>query len=401
MIVVGAGVSELEAQIATKRTALEALEQEEAKYNEELQKAQSDKKTLNNELSRIKGEINAVNFKIKVSEAQLDKLTLEVEKLSFEQKSTEEKISIKKELLADSIRNLYEADKVDNALSIILTANKLSDTLIEIENLVSFSDNVKTELNDLQILREELESQKDEAEDKQQQVKNEERNLKNKVATTSSLKEETTYLLTATKNKEQNYQALLSDIEKKRSEVEAELGKLEESLQLQIDPNLLPKADGGILTWPAIGNLTQGYGKTPDAVYFYNRGIYSRPFHNGIDIGAPLSSPIYSAEDGEVIAVGNQDAYRSCYKAAYGKFVVIKHDNNLTSLYAHLSSISVKNGDRVKRGDVIASMGTTGASTGSHLHFSVYYGPTFQMSNSTYCGPMPAGGSVNPLDYLK
>lgn len=396
--VLGAGFNELQAQIEAKKQALSELENEEAKYNKELSKTKTEKRTLSNELNQIKREIGSVNYKIRVSEAQIEKLELELEKLGLETKSTEEKIELKKELLAISLRSLYEADRTDSTLAIVLTKNKLSDTILEIENLTGFSENVKLELKGLELLKEELGDKKDQTKEAQKQTEIEEKNLRNRKNIVSNLKEETNYLLTKTKNKEKEYQNLLSDIEKKRAEVSAEIDRLEESLQAQIDPNLLPRPLGGILAWPSNGVLTQGYGKTPDAIYFYNRGIYVRPFHNGIDLADSYGAPILAAEDGVVEATGNQDKY--CYGAAYGRFVVVKHDNNLTSFYAHLSSISVKKGDIVKRGDVIGGMGSTGASTGSHLHFTVYFTPTFRMTNSRSCGPMPVGGPVNPLDYL-
>jgi len=89
---------ELQNQIDAKKQLLEQLEQEEARYNEELSKTQETKKTLNGELNRIKSEINNVNFKIKVTETTIDKLILEIKQLELERKSTTEEIEFKKEV---------------------------------------------------------------------------------------------------------------------------------------------------------------------------------------------------------------------------------------------------------------------------------------------------------------
>jgi len=80
--------------------------------------------------------------------------------------------------------------------------------------------------------------------------------------------------------------------------------------------------------------------------------------------------------------------------------VVIKHNNNLTTLYGHLSRIVAKTGDTVKRGDLIGYEGSTGYATGPHIHFTVYASPTFYMGSSKTCGPMPFGGDLNPTLYL-
>ena len=117
-----------------------------------------------------------------------------------------------------------------------------------------------------------------------------------------------------------------------------------------------------------------------------------------MDFGVPLGTSILASEEGTVLAVGNQDSY--CYRGAYGKFVVIEHKNNLTTLYAHLSQYGVKKGDVVKRGQVIGYSGKTGYATGPHLHFTVFAGPTFYMGPSKVCGPMPFGGDLNPMGYL-
>ena len=136
----------------------------------------------------------------------------------------------------------------------------------------------------------------------------------------------------------------------------------------------MPTPRPGVLAIPLKLNLaqklTQGYGATQFA-----QSTYSSKFHNGIDIGAPLGTPIFAAENGRVLASGNTDSYcppvwygRKKYGGSYGKFIVIKHENNLSTLYSHLSLSAVKIGDLVNRGDVIGYTGNTGLSTGPHLH---------------------------------
>ncbi|MEK7566353.1 MAG: M23 family metallopeptidase, partial [Patescibacteria group bacterium] len=95
---------------------------------------------------------------------------------------------------------------------------------------------------------------------------------------------------------------------------------------------------------------------------------------------------------------GNQDKY--CYRGAYGKFVVVEHENNLTTLYAHFSLITATQGKEVRRGDLIGYVGRTGYATGPHLHFTVFASQTFRMGPSLMCGPMPFGGDINPTNYL-
>jgi murein DD-endopeptidase MepM/ murein hydrolase activator NlpD len=109
------------------------------------------------------------------------------------------------------------------------------------------------------------------------------------------------------------------------------------------------------------------------------------------------------------VAVGNTDAVKGCY--SYGKFVLIKHNNGLSTLYAHLSFASVKKGDTVITSDVIGYSGNTGYSTGPHLHFTVYASQGVQIVRygdykaKTNCADAnipvaPLNAYLNPIDYL-
>ncbi len=109
--------------------------------------------------------------------------------------------------------------------------------------------------------------------------------------------------------------------------------------------------------WPSKGWYSRGYGMKYDPFTGYKR------MHNGIDIANPRGTPIVATADGKVIKVGNQ--------GSMGKTVVIDHGYGFRTLFGHLSKYNVKRGQQVKRGDVIAFMGSTGYSTGPHLHYEV------------------------------
>ncbi|MCX8016078.1 MAG: peptidoglycan DD-metalloendopeptidase family protein [Patescibacteria group bacterium] len=391
---------ELQKQIDAKKAEINQLIQQAEIYNAELEKTQATSKTLSNELKRIQNNLNNINYKIKINEVQIEKLTLELEQLEMDIGNTSEEINIKKVILAKTLQNLYEKNKELDPLIIVLKNMKISDALSEINNIQNISINLQITLDELEGLKENLTNKQTDTARKKQELEQTRINLNNQKRIVLALQDEKTTLLNKTKNQEKNYQTLLENIEKQRSEIELEISRLEEALKAQIDPSLLPSARAGLLLWPVSNPvITQGFGVTSASKYFYNIGRYKTPTHNGIDLKASLGTPIYAAEDGEVIAVGNQDLY--CYKGAYGKYVVIRHYNNLTTLYAHLSLQTVKKGDIVKRGDIIGYSGSSGFATGPHLHFTVYFSPTFQMTGSASCGPMPIGAPVNPLPYLQ
>ena len=123
--------------------------------------------------------------------------------------------------------------------------------------------------------------------------------------------------------------------------------------------------------WPLKNlHITSKYGKRVDPINKHKR------FHHGIDLSAPKGENIFATDKGKVIWAKRN--------GGYGLTVMILHKNNMISLYAHLSKIEVKKGEFIKQGKIIGKVGSTGRSTGAHLHFEI-------RKNKH---------SVNPMDYL-
>jgi murein DD-endopeptidase MepM/ murein hydrolase activator NlpD len=152
------------------------------------------------------------------------------------------------------------------------------------------------------------------------------------------------------------------------------------ALWLQANPsqtaNSAPSSGGHTFIWPIAGfTITQPFGPTTFALE-PSFGGYAH-FHTGIDLAAPYETPVWAAADGVVAGVGSGST-------GYGNYVVIAHNGSLTTLYGHLAASLVKVGDHVRQGQPIGLEGSTGASTGPHVHFEV------RVNN------VP----VNPLSYL-
>lgn len=128
---------------------------------------------------------------------------------------------------------------------------------------------------------------------------------------------------------------------------------------------------GELFAWPTRGIFTSGYGMRADPFTGLPR------FHNGIDVANSVGTPIRAAASGTVVHVESQIGN-------YGRFVIVRHPDGFQTLYAHLHTFRVRNGQSVSRGQVLGTMGNTGRSTGPHLHFSVIRNGTF----------------INPLRYL-
>ncbi|NLO28565.1 MAG: peptidoglycan DD-metalloendopeptidase family protein [Actinobacteria bacterium] len=130
------------------------------------------------------------------------------------------------------------------------------------------------------------------------------------------------------------------------------------------------KKGSGVLARPVDGGVTSGFGYRMHPIF------HVRKMHTGIDMDGDMGDPIRAASAGTVISAG--------WRGGYGKCVVISHSGGLATLYGHLSTILVSVGEEVKRGEIIGKVGSTGYSTGPHLHFEVRVN----------------GEPVDPLGYL-
>jgi len=128
------------------------------------------------------------------------------------------------------------------------------------------------------------------------------------------------------------------------------------------------QAQGSGLMAPVVGRITSGFGMRYHPILHYER------FHAGLDFGAPYGSPIVAAANGKVVAAG--------WAGGYGREVQIAHGGGVITLYGHMSGIVAQPGEMVRQGQVIGYVGSTGLSTGPHLHFEVKVD----------------GQAVNPLD---
>lgn len=133
----------------------------------------------------------------------------------------------------------------------------------------------------------------------------------------------------------------------------------------QVEPSRSLALPAGLLAWPIMGVITSCY------------GWRSSGFHHGLDIAAKTGTPIRACASGKVISAGS--------KAVYGNTVIIEHYDGRQSLYAHAQKIYVKPGQKVVKGQAIATVGSTGNATGPHLHFEVRQN----------------GKTLNPANYLK
>jgi murein DD-endopeptidase MepM/ murein hydrolase activator NlpD len=394
-------IDELRAQIDERSSQMKSLEAEIAKYQAQIDEQEKAAKTLQGQLKNINSSINKLSASIKLTESKIAQTNLELEKIKIEIFTKENKITANRDFLAATLREMRETES--QSLAEMLLANlKISDFFGSLKRLEDVEGGLGSQLTALKNDKEELEGDRADYSAEKDKLEKLQNQLEDRKDIEDGAKQEKQSLLSNTKNKEAEYQKMLIAREKERAAILKDIATIEDELRKLIDPEALPPAHSGVLTWPVEPPIVrQEFGMTSFAKS--NSDVYNGKGHNGIDLKASVGTLILAADDGVVLRTGNTDL--TCPGGSYGKWIVVEHANNLATLYAHLSLIKVNEGQSVARGEMIAYSGNTGYTTGPHLHFTVYaagkageirFGP----SPSGRCKLLPFGGYLNPLDYL-
>ena len=408
-------LDELQKEIEVKSGELQKLEEEAEKYREEVAEHQEKGKTLKTELSRINSTIEKLRRDIAISESKLQKVGLEIEVLSIEIQTKEDSLQKFKIGLAGLMQSLVELEQT-SLLEIILKNSFLSKFFNQLDYIATLQTKILASLDTVRKFKKELEERKEATETKKKEEDYAKKLLQGRRNALSGEQKEKDTLLRITRNQEKIYKTLLNDQEKKIAALEDEIREIEAKIQVTIDPASLPSGGSGVLGWPLpqitlrpcrnltelINCITQQFGYTSFAAV----GGYGGKGHNGTDFRAAIGAAVFTAENGTVEAVGDTDI--GCRGASYGKWILIKHPSNLSTLYAHLSSVEVSPGKNVTRGERIGLSGKTGYATGPHLHFTVFASQAVRIEpiRSKVCGrtmTLPIADPnwyLNPLRYL-
>lgn len=397
-------LSDLRSQIDSGKSEIAKIEEEIRQYQNELNTLGKQSNTLAREVQIIDTTRKKLTSDISLTERNITTTTLNIDKLGIEIGNAANGIGDHKIFLAEALRSINEKDS-ENLVEIFLSGDEFSDIVDDAFKLGKIQEEVDSSLTDLKDTKIDLEDKQRE----QRLEKNRLQDLRSKLSDQKIIvdqnKAEKDFLLTRTKNEEATYRALLAQQLARKEQFEEELRKVEEQIRVIIDPESIPPAGAGILKWPLdTVRITQQFGKTADSGRLYTSGT-----HNGADFGIPSGSEVKSALSGTIVSYGNTDTV--CRGASYGKWVLVEHDNGLSTLYAHLSLIRVEKGQRVGTREVIGYSGNTGYSTGPHLHLSLFASQGVEIGNlkssvpgcGTYTLPLASGGFssyLDPLAYL-
>lgn len=394
-------VTELQNKIEERNNQIKALEAEIELYNKEVNRVGKEAKTLQNTIKTLDLTQKKVYTDLTLTERRISKSNLTIDELGNTIRTTSEQIELNIEAIRSLINQMYQKE-ADTPVEVFLQYKTFADIWDNLDTLKQVQKQIKFKTDDLVDLKDNLADKKTKTEAEKERLKLLQDNLEDKKKIVEYNKQEKAKILAQTKNTEAAYKTLLKQKEEQKASFEKELFEYESQLKIFIDPNSIPTSRSGIFSWPLDKIIvTQRFGKTVAAKRLYTSGS-----HNGVDFGAPIGTPVKSVLDGIVIGTGNTDLVRGCY--SFGKWVLIRHPNGLSTVYAHLSIIKVIEGQSVSTGDVIGYSGNTGYSTGPHLHLGVYASQGVRVENhvnsrSCKSAKMPIAdikAYLDPFDYL-
>lgn len=345
---------------------------------------------LSVQIGSLEAQAKKLETDITENESKLTTLEGEMKTLEDRIKEKQEAIDIQKDILLDLFRYYY-VDQSEEDEPLFFSPMEIGKFMFTKEVSAQTGDRINMTLTNLETLKRSVAEEYDIVSEKKIDADTLKLQLLERNNYLESTKDNKAVLLEQTKREEKKYGNLVENLEEKLEEIEQEINSLEADKIGDLNLKDLPDFGKSIFIYPVKEyRFTQGYGKTS-----FSKN-YASGKHNGIDLANKVGTPIYAAADGKVVGVGNNGNY------AYGRWIAIEHGNGLTTLYGHLSSQSVSKGKKVSKGQKIGAMGSTGYSTGSHVHFTVFSSKSYEVVQSTKKAGLyiPVGATVNPLNYL-
>lgn len=327
----------------------------------------------------LQAEVAALDAQLRAVQAQIDQETAKLVELGQEVAAAKQQLAEKEAELAKHIadfgqrmRIMYKSGQV-SGLELVFSAANFTDLL---NRAFFFNDIVqedRRQLAELQKERAAIEALKADLEAKQAQQAQVVKQIQDQKAQLQANRDQRAAREAQIAAIEAQFQQQLQQMEAQRAALQAQIAALvSESFRAR---------SSGRWKWPIDGVITQGFGCTSYPFEPYDPSCPTLHFHSGIDIANDYGTPVHAADGG---IVHNYSMSCGSYLCGYGYYVVIVHAGGFISLYGHLSSYAIADGTQVNQDTVIGYEGSTGNSTGPHLHFEIDL----------------AGTPVDPLAYL-
>jgi murein DD-endopeptidase MepM/ murein hydrolase activator NlpD len=330
---------------------------------------------------QLQGEIAAFDAQLRAVQVQIDDETAKLVSLAQQVDQAKEQLAQKQAELAQHIadfgrrmRIMYKSGQV-SGLELVFSAANFTDLMNRVVffNVIVRED--RRQVAELQKERAAIEAMKADLEAKKTEQARVVKQVQDQKAQLQAVRDQRAAREQQIAAIEAQFQGLLADMEAQRAALQAQIASLiHESFRAR---------SSGKWKWPMDGVITQGFGCTSYPFEPYDPTCPSHHFHSGIDLASDYGTPVH-ASDGGIVHNFTMGCVWGGGLCGYGRYVVMVHAGGFTTLYGHLSSWAVGDGVQVDKDTVIGYEGSTGNSTGPHLHFEMDL----------------AGMPVDPLAYL-
>lgn len=362
----------------------EQIEQKKSKVNTELDKTtekleenKTKQSALQSEMQKLDTDIQSASEKIKSTNEQIEKKNKEIKELEIKIKEIEARIEKRDKLLKDRARALQANGSV-NYLDVILGAQSFTDFISRISAVSTILEADKSIIEEQKRDYQLLSESKEKVEKEKQQIEILKAELEKTKATLETKKAQKDKVLAQLKKEQNTIEEYFMDLQEQQNVYAGQEAALKKAIELEKQR----QAEAARAAKQVTSSKESGGGSAPAALV--TGGTFIRPTsgpvtsefghrwgrgHYGLDIGGSSGDAVYAAASGVVS--------NSYYSSSYGNVVFVTHYINgktFETVYAHLSARNVSSGDVVKQGQRIGSKGTTGHSTGVHLHFEIHAG---------------------------
>ncbi|MEK7494718.1 MAG: peptidoglycan DD-metalloendopeptidase family protein, partial [Patescibacteria group bacterium] len=389
-------IAKAETSISSLNDQKEALEKQDdilkakiASYKDIIRLKSRQGATLGDQIEGLNAQVSGLELEIAQNEKKISALDNDISTLSQRVSEKSVLINQQKKILSELMRAYY-SDYAGDTTPLLLSTEESVSYFNQGNWTTDVSDKVGDLLESVRTLRDSLAVEQKSLEEKKEEIDSLHMQLSEREDYLESAKNNKQALLAKTQTDISKYDSLVDDLQKQRDELDNEIENLEAGKVGDLKG--LPGYKKSTLGYPVKSvRISQGYGKTS-----FSKRAYASGKHNGIDYTGSTGTTIMAAADGKVVGTGNLGKY------AYGRWIAIDHGNGIITLYGHLSKQSVSRGAKVEKGDKIGEMGSTGYSTGTHVHFTVFSAKSYEVVESSKVKGLmiPVGATVNPNVYL-
>ena len=366
---VDAATSELEESIKQKQEAISQAQEEKKKLQSGLSDIQEmvaqleqSKSDLETYVVELDGQLNSLEEKIGELQEQIEEKKEEIEQAKEDLDTAETVAENQYAEMKVRLRYLYANSTDDGYLTALLSAGSFSEMLNQAEYIQQVSDYDSRKLEEYRQNVEYMELCRQTLEEEEEVLHQAEESLQREQQSVNTLISEKEKQIVAYEGDISNQEAAIAEYEAQIAAEDAEIAALEKAVEAdkaKLEEENKVKYDGGMFQMPCPGytRISDDYGSRMHPI------LNVEKFHNGVDFAAPSGSPILAAYDGRVVA--------ATYNSSMGNYVMIDHGDGLYTIYMHASKLYGSSGQTGTKREQIAAVGSTGRSTGPHLHFSV------------------------------